>query len=171
MKRKAHFQRTFAAQTSFEKCGRKSKRERFLDQMKEVVPYARLLSPVEPHYPKADPQKPAIKYLPQGIASEQSLRFSRICENRNSVVSELDYFSVPYDWHCDCSYRGVRQERRGSDARKMISKNTPARKCKRKETNSAAHPVSNTLPLIGARMKTSSSHRGGLEQLKRAISC
>jgi IS5 family transposase len=53
MKRKAHFQRTFAAQTSFEKYGRKSKREQFLDKMNEVVPWARPLSLVEPHYPKA----------------------------------------------------------------------------------------------------------------------
>jgi hypothetical protein len=53
MKSKAHFQRTFAAQTSFEKYGRKSKREQFLDQMNEVVPWVRLLSLVEPHYPKA----------------------------------------------------------------------------------------------------------------------
>ncbi len=53
MKRKAHFQRTFAAQTSFEMYGRKSKREQFLDQMNEVVPWSRLLSLVEPYYPKA----------------------------------------------------------------------------------------------------------------------
>src|ERR1017187_4658907 len=53
MKRKAHFQRTFAAQASFEKYGRKSKREQFLDKMNEVVPWTRLLSLVEPHYPKA----------------------------------------------------------------------------------------------------------------------
>src|SRR6266567_5482327 len=52
MKRKAHFQRTFAAQTSFEKYGRKSKREQFLDKMNEVVPWVRLLSLVEPYYPK-----------------------------------------------------------------------------------------------------------------------
>ena len=36
MKRKAHFQRTFAAQASFERCGRKSKREQFLDEMIET---------------------------------------------------------------------------------------------------------------------------------------
>jgi IS5 family transposase len=53
MKRKAHFQRTFATQASFEKYGRKSKREQFLDQMNEVVPWSRLLSLVEPHYPQA----------------------------------------------------------------------------------------------------------------------
>jgi len=53
MKRKAHFQRTLAAQASFEKYGRKSKREQFLDEMNEVVPWSRLLALVEAHYPKA----------------------------------------------------------------------------------------------------------------------
>ena len=53
MKRKAHFQRTLAAQTSFEKYVRKSKRGQFLDAMNKVVPWSRLLALVEPHYPKA----------------------------------------------------------------------------------------------------------------------
>ena len=53
MNRKAHFQRTLAAQASFEKYGRKSKREQFLDEMNQVVPWAGLLALVEPHYPKA----------------------------------------------------------------------------------------------------------------------
>jgi IS5 family transposase len=37
----------------FEKHGRKSKREVFLDQMEQVVPWSALLALVEPHYPKA----------------------------------------------------------------------------------------------------------------------
>jgi IS5 family transposase len=41
-----------AGQASFEKYGRKSKREQFLDEMDQVVPWARLLALVEPHYPK-----------------------------------------------------------------------------------------------------------------------
>src|SRR5277367_4207275 len=53
MNRKARFQGTFASQSSFEKHGRKSKRELFLDQMNEVVPWSELLALVEPHYPKA----------------------------------------------------------------------------------------------------------------------
>jgi IS5 family transposase len=53
MKRKAGNQQTFAAQGSFEKFGRKSKRELFLEQMNQVVPWAELLALVEPHYPKA----------------------------------------------------------------------------------------------------------------------
>jgi IS5 family transposase len=53
MKRMARFQQTLASQASFEKHGRKSKREVFLDQMQQVVPWDELLSLIEPHYPKA----------------------------------------------------------------------------------------------------------------------
>jgi IS5 family transposase len=53
MKRMARFQQTLASQASFEKHGRKSKRELFLDQMEQVVPWSALLALVEPHYPKA----------------------------------------------------------------------------------------------------------------------
>jgi len=49
----ARFQQTLASQASFEKHGRKSKRELFLDQMNRVVPWSGLLALVEPHYPKA----------------------------------------------------------------------------------------------------------------------
>src|SRR5271154_3232987 len=53
MRRKAGFQQTLASQVSFEKHGRKSKRELFLDQMEQVVPWSELLALVAPHYPKA----------------------------------------------------------------------------------------------------------------------
>src|SRR5580692_2571707 len=53
MIRKASFQRTLASQRSFEKHGRKSKRELFLDQMEGAVPWSELLALVSPHYPKA----------------------------------------------------------------------------------------------------------------------
>jgi IS5 family transposase len=46
-------QQTLASQAGFEKFGRKSRRELFLDRMEEVVPWAELLALVEPHYPKA----------------------------------------------------------------------------------------------------------------------
>src|ERR1035437_7306037 len=45
MKRMARFQQTLASQSSFEKHGRKSKRELFLDQMEQVVPWSALLTP------------------------------------------------------------------------------------------------------------------------------
>jgi IS5 family transposase len=44
---------TLASQTIFEKHGRKSRREVFLDQMNQVVPWTELLALVEPVYPKA----------------------------------------------------------------------------------------------------------------------
>jgi IS5 family transposase len=46
-------QQTLASQASFEKFGRKGKRDLFLDQMEQVVPWSELLALVEPHYPKA----------------------------------------------------------------------------------------------------------------------
>jgi hypothetical protein len=53
MKRRARFQPTFATQASFEKHGRKSKRELFLGQMEQVVPWSELQALVEPYYPRA----------------------------------------------------------------------------------------------------------------------
>jgi hypothetical protein len=49
MKRKVYFQQALAAHGRFEKYGRKSKREQFLDEMNEVVPWSRLLSLVLPN--------------------------------------------------------------------------------------------------------------------------
>jgi IS5 family transposase len=46
-------QQTLALQASFEKFGRKGKRELFLNRMEQVVPWPELLALVEPHYPKA----------------------------------------------------------------------------------------------------------------------
>jgi IS5 family transposase len=46
-------QQTFASQSSFEKYGRKSRRELFLDEMELVVPWPELEALVEPHYPRA----------------------------------------------------------------------------------------------------------------------
>ena len=48
----ARIQQTLASQASFEKYGRKSKRELFLDQMNRVVPWSELQGLVEPFYPK-----------------------------------------------------------------------------------------------------------------------
>ena len=46
-------QQSLASQAVFEKYGRKSRRERFLDEMEQVVPWSGLQSLVEPHYAKA----------------------------------------------------------------------------------------------------------------------
>ena len=46
-------QRTFAIQSEFQKYGRKSRRELFLDEMERIVPWSGLLALVRPHYAKA----------------------------------------------------------------------------------------------------------------------
>jgi transposase, IS5 family len=46
-------QQSLASQGVFEKYGRKSRRELFLDEMELIVPWAELLALVEPHYAKA----------------------------------------------------------------------------------------------------------------------
>lgn len=46
-------QQTFSSQAGFEKYGRKSRRELFLDEMEVVVPWVELQAPIEPHYAKA----------------------------------------------------------------------------------------------------------------------
>ncbi len=46
-------QTTLASQGSFEKYGRKSKREQFLENMNAIVPWRDLLELIEPHYPTA----------------------------------------------------------------------------------------------------------------------
>src|SRR6266699_3687102 len=53
-------QQTLAAQTGFEKYGRKTKRERFLEEMEQVVPWAELQALVEPHYPKGENGRPPV---------------------------------------------------------------------------------------------------------------
>lgn len=53
-------QQTLATQTGFEKYGRKSKRERFLDEMEQIVPWAELEVLVERHYPKGENGRPPV---------------------------------------------------------------------------------------------------------------
>ena len=49
----AMMQATLAAQASFERFGRQSRREQFLNGMDGVVPWKELEALIEPHYPKA----------------------------------------------------------------------------------------------------------------------
>jgi IS5 family transposase len=53
-------QQTLASQASFEKFGRKGKRELFLDQMELVIPWGELLALIEPYYPKAGNGRPPV---------------------------------------------------------------------------------------------------------------
>jgi len=53
-------QQTLAAQTGFEKYGRKSKREQFLDEMEQIVPWEDLQALVKPYYPKGENGRPPV---------------------------------------------------------------------------------------------------------------
>jgi len=53
-------QETLAAQAGFEKYARKSRRELFLEEMEQVVPWAQLEGLVEPHYPKGENGRPPV---------------------------------------------------------------------------------------------------------------
>ena len=53
-------QQTLAAQTGFEKYGRKSKREQFLEEMGQIVPWAELQALIKPHYPKGENGRPPV---------------------------------------------------------------------------------------------------------------
>jgi hypothetical protein len=53
-------QQTLASQASFEKYGRKSRRELFLDEMERVVPWPELEALVEPHFPNSQPKAKSI---------------------------------------------------------------------------------------------------------------
>jgi len=61
MKRMARFQQTLASQMSFAKYGRKSKRELFLDQMNQVVPWSELLALVEPSADRLRASQPWVR--------------------------------------------------------------------------------------------------------------
>lgn len=53
-------QQTLASQAGFEKYGRKTRREQFLDEMEQVVPWAELEALVRPHYPKGANGRPPV---------------------------------------------------------------------------------------------------------------
>ena len=53
-------QQTLAMQSGFEKFGRKSKRELFLEEMGELVPWAALVALIAPHYPRGKNGRPPV---------------------------------------------------------------------------------------------------------------
>lgn len=53
-------QQTLASQAGFEKYGRKTRREQFLEEMEQVVPWEEMEQLVFPHYPKAGNGRPPV---------------------------------------------------------------------------------------------------------------
>ena len=83
-------QQTFASQSTFEKYGRKSRRELFLDEREAVVPWFELQALVEPHYPKAGNGR-----RPVGLAIMLRTYFMQQCFNLSDPgVEEAFYESA-----------------------------------------------------------------------------
>jgi IS5 family transposase len=53
-------QRTLAMATGFERFGKKTKRALFLEEMEQVVPWAKLCGLIEPHYPRGSNGRPPV---------------------------------------------------------------------------------------------------------------
>jgi IS5 family transposase len=53
-------QRTLAMATGFERYGKRTKRALFLEEMEQVVPWAKLCGLIEPHYPKGSNGRPPV---------------------------------------------------------------------------------------------------------------
>src|SRR5271170_3650390 len=53
-------QRTLAMANGFERYGKKTRRAEFLEEMEQVVPWRKLCTQIEPHYPKAGNGRPPV---------------------------------------------------------------------------------------------------------------
>ena len=53
-------QKTLASQVSFERYRKKTRREKFLEEMYRIIPWAKLESLIEPHYPKQGNGRPPV---------------------------------------------------------------------------------------------------------------
>jgi IS5 family transposase len=53
-------QRTLAMANGFERYGKKTRRAEFLEEMEQVVPWKKLCTLIEPHYPKAGNGRPPV---------------------------------------------------------------------------------------------------------------
>ena len=51
-------QQTLASQTSFERYRKRTRREKFLEEMDRVMPWAELEGLIGPHYPKGENGRP-----------------------------------------------------------------------------------------------------------------
>jgi IS5 family transposase len=51
---------SLARQAEFQRFARKSRRERFLEEMDAVMPWAELLALIEPHYPRGEKGRPPV---------------------------------------------------------------------------------------------------------------
>jgi|GEM_PF-845459 len=53
-------QLSLASQGSFERYGKRTRREKFLEEMDRIMPWSKLESLIEPHYPKEGNGRPPV---------------------------------------------------------------------------------------------------------------
>ena len=99
-------QQTLAAQRGFEKYGRKSKRERFLEEMEQIVPWAELQALVEPYYPKGENGRPPI-----GLSIMLRVYFLQQWFNLSDPGAEDTLYESPALGALPASTWGVRRRR------------------------------------------------------------
>jgi hypothetical protein len=58
-------QRSLATMTGFERYTKKTRRETFLEEMEQVVPWRELCALIEPHYPKPGNGRPPVRSAPR----------------------------------------------------------------------------------------------------------
>jgi IS5 family transposase len=83
-------QQTLAAQNGFERYGKKTRREQFLEEMDRVVPWAELEALIRPHYPKGENGRP-----PMGLSMMLRIPFLQQWFNLSDPAAEEALYDSP----------------------------------------------------------------------------
>ena len=83
-------QQTLASQTSFERYGKKTRREKFLEEMDRIMPWSKLESLIEPHYPKEGNGRP-----PVGLSVMLRIYFLQHWFNLSDPAAEEALYDSP----------------------------------------------------------------------------
>lgn len=83
-------QQSLAAQSGFERYGKKTRREQFLEEMERVVPWAELEALVRPYYPKGENGRP-----PMGLSVTLRIHFLQQWFNLSDPAAEEALYDSP----------------------------------------------------------------------------
>ena len=83
-------QQTLAAQSGFERYGKKTRREQFLEEMDQVVPWAEQDAPMRLHYPKVENGRP-----PMGLGMMLRAHFLHQWFNLSDPAAEKGRYDSP----------------------------------------------------------------------------
>ncbi|MGA7522802.1 MAG: IS5 family transposase [Acidobacteriaceae bacterium] len=83
-------QQTLAAQSGFERYGKRTRREQFLEEMNRVVPWAELEALIRPRYPKGENGRP-----PMGLSIMLRIHFLQQWFNLSDPAAEEALYDSP----------------------------------------------------------------------------